>query len=79
MKFYDALGVAAKNRGIPLDRLSLLAGFTSSRVSAAKSRGSIPQVNTAVKLTSACGYSVCAIPKGEEPDCAIVIDKAGLE
>lgn len=74
MQFYDALYRIAAENGLTFDRLSLKIGYTSSYISSSKSRGSIPKVDSAIKMVSGCDHAICAIPNGKVPDNAIVID-----
>jgi hypothetical protein len=75
MEFYDAVYRAVGIRDMTIDGLSLKMGHTSTYITSSKSRGSLPKVDTAVKILDACDFALCAIPKESIPDCAIVIER----
>lgn len=77
MKFYDALEEASKTRNIPMSRIGLAMGHTSAYISNARTRGSLPKVDTAAKILETCNYTLCVVPMNEIPDGAISI--AGKE
>lgn len=79
MEFYDAVYHMAWLRGITIEKIGFKLGHTSTYIGSAKSRGSLPKVDTAVKILGACDYKLCVVPKGTAPDDAIVIDKPESE
>ena len=79
MNFYDAVYHIANRKGISIEKLSLSMGHTAAYIAKQKCRGSLPKVDTAAKILSACGYSLCVVPKNDVPMNAIVIRKRGDE
>lgn len=73
MGFYDVVREAASRSGLPLAQVSLRMGKADSYVNAAISRGSLPRIDTAAAMLSACGWSLCAVPSDEVPPSALVI------
>lgn len=73
MYFYDIVYTLAAKNQISIENLSLKLGKTASYIPAQKSRRSSPKVDTASTLVSACGYTLCAVPKDEIPESAFVI------
>lgn len=49
-------------------------GKAANYVSNGASRGSSPQCDTAAAMLQVCGYTLCALPDGEVPAGALVID-----
>lgn len=74
MQFYDIVQDAATNKGIAMDRIGLAMGRSSSYISAARSRGSLPKVDNAAEILDVCGYVLCAIPKDAAPKNAMIVD-----
>ena len=79
MEFYDAVYRIAKKKGITIEKISLSLGKTSGFITAQKSRGSKPRIDTAAKILDACGYILCAIPEDEVPNWVIEIDGPVVE
>lgn len=74
MKAYDALKEAARRSGVPLTHIGPALGKTSPYVNNGIARGSTPKADTLAAMLGACGYSLAALPKGTEPDGALLID-----
>lgn len=79
VEFYDAVYHIAWLKETTLEKLSLGMGHTAGYVTRQKSRGSLPRIDTAIKILDACGYELCAVPKGEAPENAIMIDPPAEE
>lgn len=73
MRAYDALMFAAEESGTPITRVCTSLGLSPNYVSVGKGRGSTPQADTLARLLGACGYDLCAVPRGQAPDNALII------
>lgn len=49
-------------------------GKPDSYIAGGKSRGSAPRVDTMARMLGVCGYVLAAVPVGDVPASAIVID-----
>ena len=74
MQFYDAVYRAAKISGLTMEQISHKLGKTASYITSSKARGSAPKVDNAAEILNACDFTLCAVPKDEVPEGAIVID-----
>lgn len=74
MQFYDIVTEAAAAKGITEDRIGIEMGHSSSYISAAKYRGSLPKVDNAARILDVCGYALCAVPRGHEPESSMTLD-----
>lgn len=74
MEFYDAVYRIAWLRKRTVESIGLGLGHTAAYVSGQKSRGSLPKIDTAVKMLDECDYVLCAVPKESVQKDAIVID-----
>ena len=73
MDVMDAVRLAAKRAGMGTTEIGPAMGKVKTYFSATASRGSIPKVDTVAAMLEACGYTLCAVPKGSEPKNAIII------
>ena len=74
MKFYDIVYDAARENGMTIEELGLKLGKSPRYIGTPKSRGSLPKVDNAAMILKACGYELCAVPKGKVPKSAKPID-----
>lgn len=74
MDYYKIVEKMCKSKGIGITHLGLRLGHTAAYVAKARTRGSLPQVDTASKTAAVCDYTLCAIPKDDVPEDAYVID-----
>lgn len=74
MGFYDVLKDASELSGVALTRIGPKLGRDRSYVSGAAARGSVPSVDNAAAMLSACGYALAAVPVGDVPPSALVIE-----
>lgn len=74
MRAYDAVKAAADDAGIPLRRICQSMGRADSFISQGASRGSVPKADTLADMLAPCGYVLAAVPAGDVPASAIVID-----
>lgn len=74
MNFYESVYGIARDQGVSIEALSLKLGKAPRYIGAAKSRGSLPKVDNAAMVLDALDYSLCAVPKEDVPEGAIVID-----
>lgn len=77
MKAYDVVKAAAKSAGVPTTHIGTALGKSSSYVANGASRGSTPQADTLAAMLGVCGYALCAVPVGEVPPGALVVDAKG--
>lgn len=74
MNFYDLVYWLAKDQGISIEKLSIKLGRGARYIGGAKIRGSLPKVDNARMILNALDYELCAIPKDNIPEDAIIID-----
>lgn len=74
MHVYQAIRTAAKRSGVSLIDIGPAMGHNKAYVSSMISTGRRPVYSTLARVLGACGYSLCAVPRGKEPKSAIVID-----
>jgi len=74
MKAMDAVKEAAARSGVPVIAIGPAMGRSPSYVSVKRTKGSSPQANTLAKMLGACGYELCAVPRGDVPESAIRIE-----
>ena len=74
MGFYDVLEKVADETGESFYSIALKIGRASSYVSSAAARGSVPSVDNAAAMLAACGWSLVAVPSGDVPPSALVIE-----
>ena len=74
MDVYSAIKTAAKRSRTPLIDIGPKLGHGKAYVSAIISKGGAPRYDTLAQVLGACGYSLCAVPRGREPKSAIVIE-----
>lgn len=74
MEFYEIIQSIAIRSKTSLEQVSLKFGKTANYISSQKSRGSSPKVDTAAKLVSTLGYTLCAIPKDSVPEGTYVVN-----
>ena len=74
MDVYSAIKTAAKRSRTPLIDIGPKLGHGKAYASAIISKGGAPRYDTLAQVLGACGYSLCAVPKGREPKSAIVIE-----
>ena len=72
--FYDVVKQVAYNEGITLAEVARRMGRASSYVTGNMARGSAPRVDTAAAMLAACGWSLAAVPSGDVPPSALVIE-----
>ena len=73
MKATDTVRLAAKRAGLGTTELCSRIGRSGSYLAATASRGSTPKANNLAEMLEACGYALCAVPKEDVPESAIVI------
>ena len=74
MDVYSAIKTAAKRSRTPLIDIGPKLGHGKAYASAIISKGGAPRYDTLAQVLGACGYSLCAVPRGREPKSAIVIE-----
>lgn len=74
MKAIDAVKRAAERSGVGVTEVGVAIGRDRTYISATASRGSTPKADNLAKMLGACGYRLCAVPRGDVPKSAIVID-----
>lgn len=74
MDVYSAIKTAAKRSRTPLIDIGPRLGHGKAYASAIISKGGAPRYDTLAQVLGACGYSLCAVPVGKEPESAIVIE-----
>ncbi|MBQ9041690.1 MAG: hypothetical protein IJ111_15390 [Eggerthellaceae bacterium] len=74
MQYYDALKVAAKEAGMTMSGISERIGRNAGYIANGIAHQSSPSISNAVLMMRACGFEVVALPMGEAPDGAMVID-----
>lgn len=74
MDVYSAIRTAAKRSRTPLIEIGPRMGHGKAYVSALMSKGGAPRYDTLAEVLGACGYSLCAVPRGKVPKSAIEID-----
>lgn len=74
MGFYDVLEEAADNAGMSLAAVGLAIGKNRNYVSGGRVRGSEPSTANAAAMLGACGWSLVAVPTGDVPPSALVIE-----
>lgn len=74
MGFYDVLKEVSDVSGIPLAKIGPALGRAPSYVSSAAARGSEPSTSNAAAMLAACGYELCAVPRGSVPPGALVVE-----
>lgn len=79
MNFYDALERAARASGVSFNEIGTKMGHASNYIHNAKSRGSSPTVDNAVRAAAACGYAIALVPVDKLPEGAVVIDAPSRE
>ena len=75
MDVFSAIRLAASRSGTPLIEIGPRLGHGKAYASAIISKGGAPRYDTLAGLLSACGYSLCAVPRGSVPADAIEIDE----
>lgn len=74
MKAYDAVREAATKAGTNITSLSLACGKKSNAISDAIHKGRNSSTTLISEYLEKCGYILAAVPKGDLPDGALVID-----
>lgn len=74
MDVYSAIKTAAKRSRTPLIEIGPKLGHGKAYASAIISKGGAPRYDTLAQVLGACGYELCAVPKGKAPKSAIVIE-----
>lgn len=74
MDFYDIVKHAADDAGISISAVGRAMGKPSNYVSNGVGKGASPRLDTAAAMLRACGYTLCALPDGNVPAGALVID-----
>ena len=81
MGFYDVLRSVAETEGLTLADVGRRAGRSASYVTGNMSRGSLPRVDNAAAMLSACGWALVAVRGDAVPAEALEIvgDDDGLD
>lgn len=74
MDAYSAVREAARRSGVPVTQIGPRLGRDRSYVSSLAAHAKNPKADTLAAMLSACGWSLCAVPMGDVPDSAIVLD-----
>ena len=74
MKAYDAVKIAARNSGTNITSLSLSCGKSQNAISDAVRKGKDPSSATLSGYLERCGYALAAVPEGDLPETALVIN-----
>lgn len=74
MGFYDVLRDVSKDAGISFAGIAESMGRNRNYVTNNASRGSAPNVDNAAAMLAACGYELCAVPRGSVPPGALVVE-----
>lgn len=74
MDVFSAIRTAAKRSRTPLVDIGPMLGHGRAYVSAIISKGGKPCYDTLAAILGACGYQLCAVPRGKLPKSAIPID-----
>lgn len=74
MHVYQAIRTAAKRSGMSLVEIGPKLGHGKAYVSSMITTGRVPKTSTLAGIMGACGYELCAVPKGKAPKSAIVIE-----
>lgn len=81
MKAQDAIRKALENAGesqaSASGKLGKSRNYVNSLLAQADATGGTIGCDTAAAMLGVCGYSLAAMPKGEEPSGALVIDPPG--
>ena len=62
MGFYDVLDKVGKETNWSMQGISGAMGNAKNHIANAKSRGSVPSIDNAVRMLNICGYALCAMP-----------------
>lgn len=74
MHVYQAIRTAAKRSGMSLIEIGPKLGHGKAYVSALITTGRTPKVDTLARILGACGYELCAVPRGKAPESALTIE-----
>lgn len=74
MHAMDAVKEAARRSGTATVNIGPAMGRSRSYVAVKCSKGNVPQADNLAAMLGACGFVLCAVPSGQEPRNAIVID-----
>lgn len=74
MHVYQAIRTAAKRSGMSLIEIGPKLGHGKAYVSSMITTGRMPKTDTLARVLGACGFALCAVPKGKLPKGAIPID-----
>ena len=75
----EAMRRAVSNAGLSLRSASLAVGRSENWLSSTLQRNGSSSGDTLASLGEVCGYSLALIPKGKEPEGALVIDPPSSE
>ena len=73
MQYYDALKRAADAAGLSLSQVSERINRNPNYIANNISIGNSPSVDNAILMMGACGYSIVAVPEGDEPEGCLAI------
>lgn len=76
MDAYNAVRSAAGAAGVSLSELGRRMGKPNNYVANGAARGSTPKADTLAAMLDACGWRLVAVPAGDVPASALVIDPA---
>lgn len=74
MDVFSAIRTAARRSGTALVAIGPSLGHGKAYVSALVTTGRMPRTDTLARILGACGYELCAVPRGDAPQSAIVIE-----
>jgi len=77
--FWELLLDAAYRNGMTGADICKKLGLTRAYIAKGKTTGTVPLLDTAVKLLDACGYRLMAVPKGREYKSGLVINTSDGE
>ena len=74
MHVYQVIRTASKRAGMSLIEIGPKLGHGKAYVSSMITTGRTPKVDTLARILGACGYELCAVPKGKAPKSGLVIE-----
>lgn len=75
MNVWDALKHAVRESGMSYPAVEESIGRGRNYISGNMSRKSCPSYDNALMLFKACGYTLCIVKMGDEPEGAILVDE----
>ncbi len=79
MQAIDAVKAAAAAAGVPTTHIGPAMGKAATYVATIATKGNTPRADTLAGMLDACGYALVAMPSGDLPASALVIDPPARE